>query len=144
MNDFVTSTELVKELTYSTITHNVKINATPVYSPIESEPHKHHYVWHYHIHIENNSPERLQLLKRHWIIISANGHVKEVHGSGVLGVQPILNPHEGFEYSSETSLITPSGLMVGKYDMAKDDGSIIQVDVPAFSLDSPYSLALKN
>jgi len=50
----------------------------------------------------------------------------------------ILNPGDSFEYTSGTPLPTPSGIMVGAYQMLAQSGERFDVDVPAFSLDSPY------
>ena len=63
---------------------------------------------------------------------------KEVKGPGVVGEQPVLNPGENFEYTSGTPLQTPSGIMVGTYQMEDANGEYFDVDIPAFSLDSPH------
>jgi ApaG protein len=55
-----------------------------------------------------------------------------------VGEQPILEPGDVFEYTSGTPLHTPSGIMVGAYQMETSAGERFDVDVPAFSLDSPY------
>jgi ApaG protein len=56
----------------------------------------------------------------------------------VVGEQPVLEPGESFEYTSGTPLATPSGIMVGRYEMESAAGERFEVDVPAFSLDSPH------
>lgn len=131
-------------MTYSTITHHVKVSATPEYIAEESSPKNNQFVWNYHIHIENLGDEQVQLINRHWIIINAIGQIQEVKGQGVVGVQPTLNPNEGFEYSSNTQLNTPTGLMMGKYEMVTEGGATIEVDIPPFSLDTPESKHLRN
>ena len=78
------------------------------------------------------------MLNRHWHITDANGRAKEVEGPGVVGEQPVLNPGESFEYTSGTPLTTPSGIMVGTYEMEGADGRYFDVRIPAFSLDSPH------
>ena len=55
-----------------------------------------------------------------------------------MGEQPVLEPGDVFEYTSGTPLATPSGIMVGSYKMSTDGGSTLSIDIPAFSLDSPY------
>jgi len=55
-----------------------------------------------------------------------------------VGEQPVLKPGGAFEYTSGTPLTTPSGIMVGSYEMEAADGSHFNVDIPAFSLDSPH------
>ena len=52
----------------------------------------------------------------------------------------MIRPGEGFEYTSGAPLATPSGLMVGAYGMEADGGETFDVDIPAFSLDSPHEM----
>ncbi len=63
--------------------------------------------------------------------------MQEVRGEGVVGEQPVLRPGEAYEYTSGTPLPTPSGIMVGSYQMIAEDGEAFDVGIPAFSLDSP-------
>ena len=63
-------------------------------------------------------------------------------GEGVVGEQPVIRPGEGFEYTSGAPLSTPSGLMMGRYGMTTPDGKIFEVEIPAFSLDSPHEMRL--
>ena len=62
-------------------------------------------------------------------------------GEGVVGEQPILAPGDIYEYTSGTPLSTPSGIMVGSYDMESEEGNLFAVDIPAFSLDSPDAMS---
>ena len=88
--------------------------------------------------IENKGEQTVQLLTRYWRIVDASGRAQEVRGPGVVGEQPVLRPGESFEYTSGTPLPTPSGFMVGSYQMTTLDGSHFEVAIPAFSLDSPH------
>ena len=88
--------------------------------------------------IDNQGNEKVQLVNRHWKIIDANGTLQEVRGKGVVGEQPILNPGEKFEYTSGTPLSTSSGFMEGSYEMQGDDGNSFDVQIPQFSLDTPF------
>ena len=89
--------------------------------------------------IQNGGAQTVQLLTRHWMITDARGHVQEVRGTGVVGKQPVLRPGEAFEYASGTPLATPSGIMMGSYQMqAADTGEQFDIAIPAFSLDSPH------
>ncbi|MGD9650086.1 MAG: Co2+/Mg2+ efflux protein ApaG, partial [Dongiaceae bacterium] len=50
-----------------------------------------------------------------------------------------------FEYNSFTPLNTPSGIMLGSYEMERlESGERFEVEVPAFSLDSPYQKERAN
>jgi len=83
----------------------------------------------------------VQLLRRTWQITDARGKTQRVHGAGVVGEQPLLEPGESYEYTSGTPLDTPSGFMVGAYHMiATGSGETFDVAIPAFSLDSPHQV----
>jgi ApaG protein len=66
------------------------------------------------------------------------GRMQEVRGEGVVGEKPTLQPGQAFEYTSGTPLGTPSGIMVGSYEMKSSSGERFDIEIPAFSLDSPY------
>ena len=123
---------------YTQKTRAIEVTVKPMYLEDESEPSSDHYVWAYWIRIENHSKDIVQLRARHWRITDAAGRLHEVRGEGVVGEQPVLAPGEAFEYTSGSPLTTPSGIMVGTYEMETEAGERFQVDIPAFSLDSPY------
>jgi ApaG protein len=123
---------------YAEITQSIKVTVKPVYLEDQSSPSENHYVWAYHIRIENESSRTVQLINRYWRITDALGRVQEVRGAGVVGEQPVLRPGESFEYTSGTPLSTPTGFMVGAYEMETSDGERFDAKVPLFSLDSPY------
>ena len=129
---------------YSEVTQNIKISVDPTFLEDQSEPDDFYFVWAYHIRIENQGEQSVQLLRRHWHITDSNGQVQEVRGQGVVGEQPVLGPGEAYEYTSGTPLATPSGFMVGSYQMKGAAGETFNVTVPAFSLDSPHDLKLVN
>ncbi len=123
---------------YSATTREIKISVKTAYLEEQSAPTDSHFVWAYHIRIENLGRETVQMVSRYWRITDAKGEVHEVRGPGVVGEQPTLEPGDTFEYTSGTPLSTPSGIMTGKYQMENERGEKFDVQVPAFSLDSPY------
>jgi len=116
----------------------------PQFLAEQSDPVSDQYVWLYTINIENGGAEAVQLLNRHWIITNAVGHVEEVQGPGVVGEQPVLQPGDSFQYTSGCPLRTPSGLMVGTYEMVGPGDERFDIDIPAFSLDSPHQARQLN
>ena len=78
------------------------------------------------------------MLNRYWKITDSKGIVKEVNGPGVVGEQPVLKSGDSYEYMSGAPLPTPSGLMEGTYEMVNETGESFHVEIPVFSLDSPY------
>ena len=129
---------------YTQKTKNISVTVTPIYLEDQSEPEEDHYVWAYQVKIDNDSLATVKLRSRHWRITDANGLMQEVRGSGVVGEQPVLEPGESFEYTSGTPLTAPSGIMVGSYEMQTDEGNLIEVGIPAFSLDSPHQVVRPN
>ena len=57
----------------------------------------------------------------------------------MVGETPVLKPGGNFRYTSGCPLDTPSGIMVGTYQMATEMGELFNVAIPAFSLDSPHA-----
>lgn len=129
---------------YSQTTKRIRVTVEPSYLEEQSSPIENHYVWAYHVSIENTGGDTVQLLTRHWRITDSLGRVQEVRSAGVVGEQPVLAPGQRFEYTSGTPLATPSGIMVGTYGMRAADGARFDVAIPAFSLDSPHQAVQLN
>ncbi len=124
---------------YSRTTRDVQVSVRSFFLADQSQPDENHFVWAYRVKIENQGAEPIQLLRRTWQITDARGRTQHVHGAGVVGEQPLLEPGESFEYTSGTPLDTPSGFMVGAYHMVvPSSGENFDVAIPAFSLDSPH------
>ena len=129
---------------YSSTTREILVAVEPIYLPDESSPENSYYMWAYRVHIENHGNEAVQLMSRHWKIIDARGQVQEVRGEGVVGKQPVLKPGESYEYTSGTPLSTPFGVMGGEYQMTTAEGEPFEVEIPTFSLHSPFAKAVLN
>ncbi len=129
---------------YSEITKSIRVTVVPAFLDEHSSPEDDKYVWAYEVRIENLGEETVQLINRYWSITNSLGQTQTVRGPGVVGEQPILKPGEYFEYTSGAPLSTPSGLMMGTYQMENNDGKLFDVSIPAFSLDSPHQLMRVN
>ena len=123
---------------YSSITNDIRVTVRPTYLAEQSSPGDNHYVWAYHIRIDNTGERAVQLRFRFWRITDGLGRIQEVRGAGVVGEQPVIPPGAAYEYTSGTPLATPSGIMVGSYQVETEDGESFEVAIPAFSLDSPH------
>jgi len=124
---------------YEQTTRDVRVSVRSYFLADQSRPDDNHFVWAYRVRIENEGAEAVKLLRRTWHITDARGRTQSVHGPGVVGEQPLLDPGQSFEYTSGTPLDTPSGFMVGTYHMTHpSSGEDFDVAVPAFSLDSPH------
>lgn len=129
---------------YTKTTQGISVTVNPTYLDDQSSPLEDRYIWAYRVRIENNGARTVQLTTRYWHITDQNGRVQEVRGPGVVGEQPVLKPGEHFEYTSGTPLTTPSGIMVGSYQMITEEGDAFDVAIPAFSLDSPHNFGRAN
>jgi ApaG protein len=122
---------------YRVTTNGVQVTVEPQFLPEHSDPKAGRYVWAYRIEIRNVGDRTVRLRNRHWCITDALGRTEEVRGPGVVGEEPTLAPGGAFQYTSGCPLKTPSGIMVGTYEMELENGERFLVDIPAFSLDLP-------
>lgn len=129
----------VRNLSQAT-TYGVRVTVESRYVPEHSQPRAAHYVFAYHIRIDNLGSETVTLRSRHWYITDGLGEVREVEGEGVVGQQPTLTPGQAFEYTSGASLPTQRGTMRGTYRFHRSDGSFFDAEIAAFALELPHSL----
>jgi len=129
---------------YEMSTRGIRVRVKPQYSDDQSTPDEGYYFWTYTVEIANEGEETVQLRSRVWRITDASGRTEEVRGPGVVGQTPVIQPGSSFSYTSGCPLPTPSGIMVGAYQMASETGSVFEVAIPAFSLDSPYVVRSLN
>jgi ApaG protein len=122
---------------YQERTRSIQISVEPFYVDEQSVPDENRFIFGYRVQIDNQGPETVQLVSRRWRITDALGRTTEVQGAGVVGKQPVLEPGDSFEYTSGTPLPTPSGIMVGSYQMVTNSGERFEAHIPAFSLDAP-------
>ena len=129
---------------YSSVTNDIRVTVEPHYLEEESDPERGRFFWAYAIEIGNEGSRSVQLLARKGQITDGNGQVEDVGGPGVVGEQPQIDPGDSFSYTSGCPLSTPSGIMVGSYQMVGEDGEVFTVDIPAFSLDLPDARPVLN
>ena len=121
-------------------TGDILVRVQAMFVEDDSEPAEGLYVWAYRVAVENHGQQTVQLLRRTWKITDASGAIKHVHGEGVVGEQPVIGPGQAFEYVSGTPLGTPSGFMTGAYHLVeRASGTLFDVEIPVFSLDSPHA-----
>lgn len=123
---------------YRAVTRSIQITVEPSFLADRSSPIDGQYVWAYTVEIVNKGEKPVTLHSRHWRITDANGSLEEVRGPGVVGKTPTIVPGGTFRYTSGCELRTPSGIMVGTYQMSNAEGELFEAAIPAFSLDSPF------
>ena len=121
--------------------NKIQVNAQSTYLPDQSVHEFQRFLWTYEITITNNSDDIIQLLNRYWRITDMTGHVEEVRGPGVIGLQPIIKPTKTFVYNSFCQLPTPQGTMEGEYEMQTLEEQRFIVRIPKFVLTAPTHIA---
>jgi ApaG protein len=121
-------------------TRGIRVSVRASYAPSRSRPHEQEWFFLYTITITNESDETVQLVSRHWLITPATGVVEEVRGPGVVGEQPVLEPHESFTYTSGCPLKTAFGTMEGTYQMVTSRGEHFDARIAPFTLSEPYTV----
>jgi ApaG protein len=125
----------------SKISAGIKISVETFYQPEFSNPVNNEFMFAYRIKIENNNMFPVKLLSRHWHIFDSYGSLKEVQGEGVVGVQPIIEPGECYEYMSGCNLKSEMGRMHGTYEMENCLTKVLfTVSIPRFDLEVPFKL----
>lgn len=116
--------------------NTIDITPRPAYLGRQAE----HYAFGYEITITNRCAMPVRLLNRHWIITHGNGFIEEVHGEGVVGEKPRLEPGQSYTYNSGALIPTPTGSMSGCYEFVTDSGESFNAPIPEFVLAAPESL----
>lgn len=114
---------------------------TPKYVVEQSDPPHQKFVWAYEISVMNESEEIVQLLQRYWRITDMSGRVEEIHGLGVVGMQPLIRPGKEFTYMSFCQLTTPQGTMEGHYEMQNLEEQRFKIEIPKFILSAPFDVS---
>lgn len=120
--------------------YQIEVEVQTSYLAEQSSPSLQRYVFAYTVTIHNTGDVAARLVSRHWYIKDAHDRLQEVHGEGVVGVQPYLQPGEAFQYTSGAVLQTAVGTMRGHYDMVAEDGVQFSAEIPTFVLSIPHTL----
>ncbi|CAN5746078.1 Co2+/Mg2+ efflux protein ApaG [soil metagenome] len=125
----------------SKISEGITVSVETFYQPDYSNPANGEYMFAYRITIENSNSYPVKLLRRHWYIYDATGDLREVEGEGVIGVQPIIEPGEKYQYVSGCNLRTEMGKMYGTYSMENiNNNKPFAVSIPAFEMIVPFKM----
>ena len=123
-----------------TVTTGVRVRVRPSFWAERSKPERGQWAFTYSVVVTNEGGLPVTLTARHWVITDGNGHVEEVHGEGVVGKKPRLEPGQSFEYTSWAMLKTPFGSMRGSYRMDVEGGEAFDALIGEFVLTQPNAL----
>lgn len=115
------------------VTNGIKVSVDTSYEGRLFRKNGSLYVFSYHVEIENQSSDTVQLLGRHWFIYDTGDGPSEVQGAGIVGKQPILNGGDNHRYQSGCHLRSSIGAMNGVYNMINlYTQETFEVKVPTF------------
>ena len=120
--------------------YQVDVSVATRYLAEQSQPENDRFAFAYTITVNNNGDLPAKLLSRHWVITDGDGHVEEVRGEGVVGLQPLIAAGESHKYTSGTVMTTKVGTMQGSYEMVADDGKHFDAIIKPFRLAVPGAL----
>ena len=125
----------------SMVSGGVQVTVETYYQPEYSNPINNEFMFAYRITIENRNEFAVKLISRHWKIFDSNGDFREVQGEGVVGVQPLIEPGEAYQYISGCNLKTEMGRMHGEYLMENFlTHRAFNVSIPAFEMHAPLKM----
>jgi ApaG protein len=125
----------------SKLTEGIEVGVETFYQPDYSNPISGEFMFAYRIYIENHNQFAVKLQRRHWHIVESNGLTREVEGEGVVGVQPVLQPGEHYQYVSGCNLRSEMGKMYGTYLMENlYNKETFEVNIPVFEMIVPFKM----
>lgn len=125
----------------SKISEGVKVSVESFYQPEYSNPGNSEFMFAYRITLENNNSFPVQLLRRHWYIFDSTTEHREVEGEGVIGIQPVINPGEKYQYVSGCNLRSEMGKMHGSYFMENLlNKRSFTINIPVFEMIVPCKM----
>ena len=119
---------------------DIEIEIETKYLSKESQAHPGRHFFRYIITIHNRGNESVQLISRYWKFIGDDTQIKEVHGQGVVGQQPIIPPSGSYTYASGADMGCGGGTMEGSYQMIDSKGRFFDVPVLRMALTQPNKL----
>jgi ApaG protein len=123
----------------SMISEGVQVSVETFFQSDYSNPMQSEFMFAYRITLENHNAFSVKLHRRHWNIFDSNGSYREVEGEGVVGIQPVLQPGEKYQYVSGCNLRTEMGRMEGSYQMENlNSKQMFNVHIPSFEMIVPF------
>ena len=99
------------------------------------------YSYAYHVTIENQGKEAVQLQSRHWVIIDSLRPQTIIDGEGVMGKKPVIYPSKTFSYKSGSLISSSIGAMRGHYNFINlATTKKFKAYIPKFKLSPAFAL----
>ena len=115
-------------------TSEIRVSVTTEYDNFNSYPSENRFVFRYYIEIENLGSLPVKLLSRKWVIYDLGFGFTEVEGAGVIGLTPIIESGDKFNYFSNVILKSGVGSMEGHYVFENFEKENFIASIPKFNL----------
>ncbi len=121
-------------ISYASTTRGITITVRPIYLDEPSDLLEREFTFGYAVHIENDSTNEVQVLRRRWIIEEGNGGRQDLTGDGTLRPHPVIAPGETHVHDGSCTIKSFNGTVEGNYLVQRSDGEQFRVSVPPFPL----------
>lgn len=119
---------------YARTTRGIRVTVRPIYLDEPSDLLEREFAFGYAVHITNTGPDKVQLLRRRWIIEEANGSRQDLSGDGPLRPHPVIAPGETHVHDGACTIASFNGTVQGNYLVQRADGEQFNVSMPSFPL----------
>lgn len=113
-------------------TNNIMVSAYQ--EPLERDDQQAHSLWAYCLRIENNSGERIRLLKKDFCITDNQGHNQYEQTEGFHGELPDLEAGECFEFEDTVYVDGDAAVLYGSCQATNESGQSINIKLPLIQL----------
>lgn len=130
---------MLSNLDYSTVqTGDILVSA---YQELLESGKERHELWGYCLRIENNSNEKIRLLKKDVCFTDEHGNSRCEYSVGFNGELPDLEPGEIFEYEDTAQLDGAAAVLYGFCSAVTTKGKELKIKLPVINLSSPKNLS---
>jgi uncharacterized protein affecting Mg2+/Co2+ transport len=122
-------------------TDNIMVSAYQ--EPLEKQENQARTLWAYCLRIENNSSEKIRLLRKDFCITDNHGHNHYEQSFGFHGELPDLEAGECFEFEDTITIDGDAAVLYGFCRAKSESGQEIAVKLPLIQLNSNQYNALQ-
>jgi len=121
-------------ISYASTTRSITVTVRPIYLDGPSDVVHCRFKFGYAVSIENDGTQKVQLLRRRWVIQEADGSRQDLEGDTDLGGHPVVQPGGTHVHDGSCTLTSFDGTVEGNYLVQRNDGEQFRVSVPSFPL----------
>jgi len=123
------------------VTQGIRVSVTTNFEKKLLKNQRFFHLFRYHITIENQSKDTVQLIHRCLEFFDPLKGKEIVKEEGINGKKPVIKSGQSFSFSSKYLLVSPLGAMQGFFTMLNfTTTQKIKISVPVFRLATTYAL----